>query len=82
MDMSRKACTRLNRLRTGVGRFNASMHKWGLTGSPACVCGASEQTADHLIAGCPALSPQEGERGLIDLTAPTREWLVNLGADI
>ena len=37
----------------GVGRFHSSMHKWGLAPSPNCECGASEQTADHVLTACP-----------------------------
>ena len=36
-----------------VGRFHLSMHKWGLAPSPNCECGASEQTADHVLTACP-----------------------------
>ena len=43
MGLPRAACVKLNRLRTGVGRFHSSMHKWGLAHSPNCECGASEQ---------------------------------------
>ena len=35
-DMSRKQWMTLNRLRTGVGRYKASMEKWGLADSAAC----------------------------------------------
>ena len=47
MGLPRAAWVKLNRLRTGVGRFRSSMHKWGLAPSPNCECGASEQTADQ-----------------------------------
>ena len=34
MSLPRTAWVKLNRLRTGVGRFNLSKHKWGLAPSP------------------------------------------------
>ena len=49
MSLTRTAGVKLNRLRTGVGRFGSSMHKWGLAFSAECECSASKQTADHII---------------------------------
>ena len=53
MGLPRAAWVKLNRLQTGVGRFHLSMHKWDLAPSPNCKCGASEQTADHVLTACP-----------------------------
>ena len=53
MGLPRAAWVKLNRLRTGVGRFHSSMHKWALTPSPNCECGASEQNADHVLTAGP-----------------------------
>ena len=36
MGLPRAAWVKFNRLRTGVGRFHSSMHKWGLAPSPNC----------------------------------------------
>ena len=55
MGLPRAAWVKLNRLRTVVGRFHSSMHKWGLAPSANCECGASEQTADHVLTACPSI---------------------------
>ena len=62
---------KLNRLQTGVGRFYLSMHKWGLTPSLNCECGASEQTADHVLTACPIHWAPHGARGLTVLDDKT-----------
>ena len=49
----RTAWVKLNRLRTGFGQFHLSMHIWDLAPSLNCECGASEQTADHVLIACP-----------------------------
>ena len=74
MGLPRAAWFRLNRLRTGVGRFHSSMHKWGLAPSPNCECGASEQTANHVLTACPIHRAPHGARGLTVLDDETRCW--------
>ena len=64
MGLPRAACAKLNLLQTGVGLFHSSMHKWGLAPSPNCECGASEQTADHVLTVCPIHRAPHGARGL------------------
>ena len=73
---------KLNRLRTGVGRFHSSMHKWGLAPSPNYECGASEQTADHVLTACPIHRAPHGVRGLTVLNDETRCWLNDTTASI
>jgi len=48
MTLRRRAWVRLNRLRTGVGRFRSCLYNWGITSSSAWECGAEEQTSDHV----------------------------------
>ena len=82
MDLPRAAWVKLNRLRTGVERFHSSMHKWGLAPSPNCECGASEQTADHVLTGCIMHRAPHGARGLTVLDDETQCWLNNTTASI
>ena len=64
MGLPRASWVKLNRLRTGVGCFYSSMYKWGLAISPNCECGATDQTADHIISTCPI---HRAPRGVTDL---------------
>ena len=71
MGLPRAAWVKLNRLRTGVGRFHLSMHKWGLAPLLNCECGASEQTADHILTACPIHRAPQGARVLTVLDNET-----------
>ena len=82
MGLPRAAWVKLNRLRTGVGRFHSSMHKWCLALSPNCECGASKQTVDHVLTACPIHWAPHGARGLTVLDDKTRCWLNNTTASI
>ena len=82
MGLPRVAWVKLNCLRTGVGRFHSSMPKWGLAPSPNCECGASEQTADHVLTACPMHRTPHGARGVTVLDDETRCWLNNTTASI
>ena len=82
MGLPRAAWVKLNRLRTGVGQFRSSMHRWSLAPSPNCECGASEQTADHVLTACPIHRAPHGVRGLTVLDEKTRCWLNNTTASI
>jgi len=55
MALLRRAWARLNRLRTGVGRFCFCLHKWDIVPTAACKCGSEEQTVDHVVLQCPAI---------------------------
>ena len=82
MGLPRAAWVKRNRLQTGVGRFHSSMHKWGLVSSPNCECGASEQTADHVLTACPIHRAPYGAQGLTILDDETQCWLNDITASI
>ena len=82
MGLTQAAWVRFNRLRTGVGRFHSSMHKWGLAPLPNCECGAFEQTADHVPTACPIHRAPHGARGLTVLDDETRCWFNNINSSI
>ena len=82
MGLPRAAWVKLNRLRSGVGRFCSSMYKWGLAPLANCECGASEQTADHIILQCPIHRAPRGMFSLMVLDDETRCWLKSLTVSI
>ena len=82
MSLPRAVWVKLNRLWTGVERFHSSMHKWGLAPLPNCECGASEQTADHVLTACLIHRAPHGARGLMVLDDETRCRLNNITASI
>ena len=53
MSLTRTVWVKLSCPCAGVGCFGLFMHKWGFASSAKCKCGASEQTADHIILTCP-----------------------------
>ena len=75
MGLPQAAWVKLNRLWTGFERFHSSMHKWGLAPSPNCECGASEQTADHVLTACPIHRAPHGAGGL-------KFWMTKLDAGL
>ena len=82
MSLPKTPWVRLNGLRTGIGRFHSSMYKWGLAPSPNCECGATEQTADHVISSCLIHHVPRATRGLQVLDDATRCWLNTTTASI
>ena len=82
MSLTRTAGVKLNRLRTGFGRFYSSIHKWGLVSSAKCKCGASEQTAGHVTLTCPTDRAPRGIMGLTVLDDETWCWINSITASI
>ena len=74
-DLPRRQWTTLNRLRSGVGRFAATMKGRGLWDFAACDCGHPEQTVDHVMESCLRYRPPNGEHGIAVLDDETRTWL-------
>ena len=82
MGLPRATWVKLNRQRTGVGRFHSSIHKWGLAFSPNCECGASEPIADHVVTACLIHRAPHGARDLTVWNDETRCWLNNITGSI
>ena len=82
MTLLRRAWVRLNRLRTGVGRFPSCLYKWGMASSAACDCGAEKPTVDHVVLQCPIHRPPHGPHGLTVPDDETIEWLLNICPEI
>jgi len=82
MTLPRTAWVRINRLRTGVGRFRSCLYKWVMAPSAPCDYGAEEQTVDHVVLQFPMHLPPHGLHGLTVLDDETIEWLLNTCPEI
>ena len=67
MGLPKPAWVRLDRLRTGVGKFWSFMHKWGLALTSICECSPLDQTAAHAILECSLYRASGGYYGLLVL---------------
>ena len=75
MGLPRSSWVKLNFLWASVGCFQSFLHKWGLAPTSNCECGATEQTAEHIILTCPVHRAPTGICGLAVLDVDTRCWL-------
>ena len=75
IGLPRTSWVKLNRLRTGVGCLYSFMYKLSLAPSPNCECGATNQTADHVISTC---AIHRTPRGVVGL----RLWMTILDAGL
>ena len=78
MSLPQTVMVKLYHLQTDVGQFHLSMHKWGLTPSPNCECGTSEQTTDHILIAYLIHWAPHGAQGMIVLDNETQFWLNNI----
>ena len=74
-NLARHSLVRLNRVRTGYGRFKSNMNQMGPSPSALCECGAANQTAQHITSECP-LHSCNGDLVVLDTAA--RNWLHDL----
>ena len=74
-DLTRQSLVRLNRIRTGYGRFKSNMNRMWLSPAASCECGATDQTAQHIASECP-LHTCDGDLVVLDTAA--RNWLHDL----
>jgi len=51
-----------------VGRCGQQMHRWRLKGNPACDCGETQQTIEHIIVDCPGRRFQGNMKEITELT--------------
>lgn len=76
--LPRKAWINLNRLRTGHGRCNQILHRWGYIDDPSCICGNPYQTMAYLLLFCPMLAYKGELQDILELTESAVEWLNQL----
>ena len=77
MALPRTGWVRLNRLRTGVGRFRSCLRKWIMDPSAACGWAAEESIVSHVALQCPIHRPLHRLHGLTVPNDETIEWLLN-----
>jgi hypothetical protein len=81
-DLRRHNWVLLNRFRTEQGRCAHLMHRWGFVESPACDCGAEEQTMRHIVDDCPLRLFADGLTGLCVMSDETVEYLSGLDLNL
>ena len=78
-DLHRHCLVRLNRLRTGHGRFGHMMQNMGLREDAARSCGEAKQTAEHVINFCP---DTKCYGDVLALDKAATDWLHKLNIDV
>ena len=72
-SFNRKEWVTLNRARARVGRTNSNLHRWGLAASPACPCGAPNQTMRHILRDCKQ-GPSCSDEDLLEANHTALQW--------
>jgi len=73
-DLPRREWCLLNRFRCDTGRCAASLHQWGYSDNPLCICGDT-QSMSHIINDCPVNKFEGGLATLHTASDSAREWL-------
>jgi len=73
-DFPRREWCLLNRFQSGTGRCAASLHQWGYTDSPLCICGDT-QSMSHIVNDCPVNKFDGGLLELHTASDAAKEWL-------
>ena len=76
--------TTKKRLLTGHGHTGHLLHKWHMKPTPACDCGAANQTAKHIANECP-ISETAWMVGTVRLASCdliVTQWLSDMDLDI
>ena len=74
-DLPRRVWCSLNRLRTGHGRCNDMLFKWGALDSPECICGFANETIQHLVVDCPVSKFKDGFLGIHMVSDTFLNWI-------
>ena len=77
-DLPRSIWTSLNRFRTGQGRCNYQLQKWGYREDPSCSCGHPKQTTSHIVEDCEDRKFPGGVTKLHLCSTSAVTWLRNL----
>lgn len=81
IELPRRTWVKLNRVRTGQGCVAFLLHRWKISDSPLCECGA-EQTMHHLVHSCPIHRFDGDIREIHELTDKARNWIESLTLEI
>jgi len=73
-DLPRREWCLLNRFRSSTGRCAASLHQWGYTDSPLCICGDT-QSMSQIVNDCPVNKFDGGLLELHTASDAAKEWL-------
>ena len=81
-DLKRGTWTKLNRIRTGHGRCNQTLHRWGSVDDPACDCGFAIQDVRHIVLECSLRKFQGDLTDIHNCDDSALQWLSDLDVEL